>query len=136
MPICFSFQTNLNLFKMNLDRGATYLFPCCNQHQSCFFFKNLNPVYYRYISGINIHIHIYFRTFSLDHIFMFITHSQTNLTTHIKFLFFFSVCPVQHLLLGSLPCHHAKPAHRQSGGGVNCFLLSISRLPNNWTDKD
>ena len=52
------------------------------------FLKNLNPVYYRYISGINIHIHIYFRTFSLDHIFMFITHSQTNLTTHIKFLFF------------------------------------------------
>ena len=23
-----TFQANLNLFKMNLDRGATYLFPC------------------------------------------------------------------------------------------------------------
>ena len=27
-------QANLNLFKMNLDRGATYLFPCSKYHLS------------------------------------------------------------------------------------------------------
>ena len=27
-PQEYSFQANLNLFKMNLDRGATFLFPC------------------------------------------------------------------------------------------------------------
>ena len=122
MPICFSFQTNLNLFKMNLDRGATYLFPCCNQHQSCFFFKNLYPVYYWYISGINIHIHIYFRTFSLDHIFMFITQRQTNLTTHIKFLFF-QCLPCSTSATGFITLSSCQACTPPTGGRSELFFM-------------
>ena len=121
MPICFSFQTNLNLFKMNLDRGATYLFPCCNQHQSCFFEKSLSGILSVYFRYKYTYTHL-FPDFFLRSYFH-VHHAQPNQFDYPHKISFFQCLPCSTSATGFITLSSCQACTPPTGGRSELFFI-------------